>query len=42
MTACESKQVEVGELLIRIFPRCVPWANKQGMDAVSTPAYHTA
>jgi hypothetical protein len=35
MLACEAKQVDAGKLLIAAFPRCVPWSNKQGMDAVS-------
>ncbi|KIW05562.1 hypothetical protein, variant 2 [Verruconis gallopava] len=34
MLAAEAKQVEVGKLLIAHFPRCVPWANKAGMDAL--------
>lgn len=35
MLAAEAKQIEVGKLLIAVFPRCVPWTNKSGMDAVS-------
>lgn len=34
MLASEAKQVDVGGLLIAKFPRCVPWTNKKGMDAV--------
>lgn len=34
MLASETKQVDVGEMLIIQFPRCVPWTNKKGMDAV--------
>jgi len=34
MLAAEAKQVNVGEMLIAQFPRCVPWTNKMGMDAV--------
>jgi hypothetical protein len=34
MLAAEAKQVEVGKLLIAHFPRCVPWPNKAGMDAL--------
>jgi ankyrin repeat protein len=32
--AAEAKQVDVGEMLIAQFPRCVPWTNRKGMDAV--------
>jgi hypothetical protein len=38
MLACEAKQAEVGRLLIAAFPRCVPWTNKQGMDALMLTA----
>ena len=34
MIAAEARKVEVGALLIDEFPRCVPWFNKMGMDAV--------
>jgi ankyrin repeat protein len=34
MLASEAKQVNVGEMLIAQFPRCVPWTNRKGMDAV--------
>ena len=35
MVAAASEKVEVGELLIKHFPWCVPWQNKAGLDAVS-------
>jgi len=35
MIACESKQIEVGKLLVQNFPNCIPEQNKSGMDAVS-------
>jgi ankyrin repeat protein len=34
MLAAEAKQVDVGEMFIAQFPRCVPWTNRKGMDAV--------
>jgi hypothetical protein len=34
MLAAESQRIEVGKLLIAHFPRCVPWTNKAGMDAL--------
>jgi ankyrin repeat protein len=34
MLACEHKQIDAGALLIERFPRCIPWANKYGMDSV--------
>ena len=39
MVAAASENVEVGELLIKCFPRCVPWQNKAGYDAVSHISY---
>jgi hypothetical protein len=39
MIACESKQIEVGKLLIQKFPNCIPEQNKSGMDAVSLSTY---
>lgn len=35
MLASRHGRAEVGELLIKRFPRCIPWTNKQGIDAVS-------
>jgi hypothetical protein len=34
MLACEHRQIDMGTLLIEGFPRCIPWANKYGMDSV--------
>ncbi|KAF2671057.1 ankyrin [Microthyrium microscopicum] len=34
MLACEAKQIETGLLLINIYPRCIPYINKNGMDAL--------
>jgi hypothetical protein len=42
MLACESKQIEVGHLLLAAFPRCIPWVNKQGMDALMLTARNGA
>lgn len=38
MLACEAQKIDVAKLLIAGFPRCVPWANKFGMDAVCLPS----
>jgi uncharacterized protein len=40
MVACEAKQIDMGNLLIERFPRCIPWANKYGMDSVRLPNPH--
>ncbi|KAF2234204.1 ankyrin [Viridothelium virens] len=40
MVAAASEKVEVGELLIRHFPRCVSWQNKAGCDALMLSARH--
>ncbi|KAI9685346.1 MAG: hypothetical protein M1820_010807 [Bogoriella megaspora] len=40
MVAVASEKVEVGELLIKQFPRCVPWQNKAGLDALMFCARH--
>lgn len=34
MLAARNGRVEVGKVLIERFPRCIPWTNKQGLDAV--------
>ena len=34
MLAADAQRIEVGKLLIAHFPRCVPWTNKSGMDAL--------
>ncbi|KAF2834792.1 ankyrin [Patellaria atrata CBS 101060] len=41
MLAAENKQLETGKLLIERFPRCIPWTNKEGLDALSLSALHT-
>ncbi|KAF2760174.1 ankyrin [Pseudovirgaria hyperparasitica] len=38
MLAAQNQHVSVGELLVRAFPRCVPWTNKAGMDALMLSA----
>lgn len=40
MMAAANEQVEVGLMLIHRFPRCVPWTNKDGMDALMLCAQH--
>ncbi|KAF2101762.1 ankyrin [Rhizodiscina lignyota] len=40
MIAAAHGRVEVGLLLINRFPRCVPWANQEGMDALMLSAGH--
>ncbi|KAK4991455.1 Target of rapamycin complex 2 subunit avo2 [Elasticomyces elasticus] len=42
MLTAQRGQVEVGRLLIEQFPRCIPWANKQGMDALALASAHPA
>jgi hypothetical protein len=34
MLAAESSRLEVAKLLLTTFPRCIPWVNKTGMDAL--------
>lgn len=34
MLACRQGHLEVGKMLIERFPRCIPWTNKKGIDAV--------
>ncbi|KAI9662552.1 MAG: hypothetical protein M1821_008719 [Bathelium mastoideum] len=40
MVAAASEKVEVGELLIKHFPWCVPWQNKDGLDALMLSGRH--
>lgn len=35
MLACRNGCVAVAKILIERFPRCIPWMNKRGLDAVS-------
>lgn len=42
MLACTNARVDVGKTLIENFPRCVPWTNKTGMDALMLSARHGA
>lgn len=39
MVAARNGKVEVGILLISRFPRCIPWTNKAGLDAVCRTFY---
>lgn len=41
MLASKHGRIEVGQMLIERFPRCVPWTNKEGVDAVSQVAFHS-
>jgi hypothetical protein len=34
MLACADSRLEVAKLLITHFPRCIPWTNKAGLDAL--------
>jgi uncharacterized protein len=40
MVACADSHVNVGQLLISKFPRCIPWQDKAGMDALMLCARH--
>ncbi|KAL1303869.1 hypothetical protein AAFC00_000324 [Neodothiora populina] len=40
MVACRHGQVEIGRMLIKRFPRCIPWTNKKGLDAISMSCLH--
>lgn len=42
MLAAANEQVEVGKLLIARFPQCVPYTNKNGMDALMQASLHGA
>lgn len=42
MFAAEKGHVEVGRLLVHEFPRCVPFQNKRGWDALAIASQHPA
>ncbi|GAB7347476.1 hypothetical protein MBLNU459_g4388t2 [Dothideomycetes sp. NU459] len=42
MLAARDGRVEVGKMLIERFPRCIPWSNKQGLDALSLSCHNPA
>ncbi|KAK5115553.1 hypothetical protein LTR62_001212 [Meristemomyces frigidus] len=42
MLAANQGKVKVGELLIGSFPRCIPYVNKTGLDALALASQHPA
>ncbi|KAK4548816.1 hypothetical protein LTR36_008589 [Oleoguttula mirabilis] len=42
MLAAQNGHVEVGRLLVQEFPRCIPFQNKMGLDALAMASQHPA
>jgi len=42
MLAAQNGHMEVGRLLVQRFPRCIPYQNREGLDALAIASQHQA